>query len=394
MRLRRVVATGFDGEARAACWLVAWAGNKNGVGGSHPQWEPPGAESLPAGRRLRSVPASSLTKARASRETGHGWSAIRSRVVATDDWVGRFCCKPEASIWYGESVSQKRPALFRGRHFEDVVILLCVRWYLRYSLSYRDLQEMMAERGLSIDHVTIWRWVQRYAPVLNQRIRREMRRPNRSWRVDETYVKVAGNWAYLYRAVDSSGARPSNSCCRPIAGQSFKDDVLVWRPCGGSSPRVINVDGLAQLWLRLARNGFLLGAFGAPSESSATRTKVEPRSADAAGSAITCYRWQCCRPTSEWTIQPEHNRSGCSCHVVLWAANIEDRCCAGRRKFAVENASSFSQRHGLSGPPPGTLLRDEVPPSFRVFLLDGLHDYFTHDELRKVVCEVLQEWPT
>jgi transposase-like protein len=63
----------------------------------------------------------------------------------------------------------------------------------------------MAERNLSVDHVTIWRWVQRYAPVLNQRIRREMRRPNRSWRVDETYVKVAGNWAYLYRAVDSAG---------------------------------------------------------------------------------------------------------------------------------------------------------------------------------------------
>ena len=58
---------------------------------------------------------------------------------------------------------------------------------------------------LSVDHVTIWRWVQRYAPVLNQRIRRELRRPNRSWRVDETYIKVAGNWAYLYRAVDSAG---------------------------------------------------------------------------------------------------------------------------------------------------------------------------------------------
>ena len=57
--------------------------------------------------------------------------------------------------------------MFRGRHFEDVVIVLCVRWYLRYSFSYRDLQEMMAERGLSIDHVTIWRWVQRYAPELN-----------------------------------------------------------------------------------------------------------------------------------------------------------------------------------------------------------------------------------
>jgi Transposase and inactivated derivatives len=86
------------------------------------------------------------------------------------------------------------------------VTLLCVPWYLRYSLNYRDLEEMMAESGLSMDHVTIWRWVQRYAPILNQRIRRELRRPNRSWRVDETYVKVAGNWAYLYRAVDSTGA--------------------------------------------------------------------------------------------------------------------------------------------------------------------------------------------
>jgi len=102
-------------------------------------------------------------------------------------------------------VTRKRPALFRGRHFEDVIILLCVRWYLRYSLTYRDLEEIMAERNLSVDHVTIWRWVQRYAPVLNQRIRREMRPPNRSWRVDETYVKVAGKWAYLYRAVDSAG---------------------------------------------------------------------------------------------------------------------------------------------------------------------------------------------
>ena len=65
----------------------------------------------------------------------------------------------------------------------------------------------MAERGLFVDHVTIWRWVQRYAPVLNQRIRRELRRPSRSWRVDETYVKVVGDWA-LYRAVDSTGETP------------------------------------------------------------------------------------------------------------------------------------------------------------------------------------------
>src|SRR5215472_14808333 len=91
-------------------------------------------------------------------------------------------------------------AAFRRRNHP-----FCVRWCLRSSLTYRDLEEIMAERNLSVDHVTIWRWVQRYAPVLNQRVRREMRHPNRSWRVDETYVRAAGNWAYLYRAVDSAG---------------------------------------------------------------------------------------------------------------------------------------------------------------------------------------------
>ena len=70
-------------------------------------------------------------------------------------------------------MSQNRSALFRERHFEDVIIILCVRWYLRYSLSYRDLEEMMAERGLSVNHVSIWRWVQQYAPMLEQRLRRE-----------------------------------------------------------------------------------------------------------------------------------------------------------------------------------------------------------------------------
>jgi transposase-like protein len=106
-------------------------------------------------------------------------------------------------IWWGIAVTRRRPAQFRGRHFEDAIIPW-VRLYLRYSLTYRDLEEIMAERNLAVDHVTIWRWVQRYAPVLNQRICREMRAPNRSWRVDETYVKVAGDWAYLYRGIRGS----------------------------------------------------------------------------------------------------------------------------------------------------------------------------------------------
>ena len=140
-------------------------------------------------------------------------------------------------------VTRERPALFRGRHFEDVIILLCVRWYLRYSLTYRDLEEIMAERSLSVDHVTIWRWVQRYAPILNQRIRREVRHRNRSWRVDETYIKVAGQWAYLYRAVDSAGETiefmlsPKRDL---IAAKLFLRLAL---SAGGPLPRVINVDG-------------------------------------------------------------------------------------------------------------------------------------------------------
>ena len=76
-----------------------------------------------------------------------------------------------------------RPTLFRGRHFRSEIIVLSVQWYLRYLLSYRDLEEMMAERGSVVDHSTIARRVLHYAPILNQRIRREIRRPNRSWRV-------------------------------------------------------------------------------------------------------------------------------------------------------------------------------------------------------------------
>jgi transposase-like protein len=103
-------------------------------------------------------------------------------------------------------MQRNRPALFKGRHFEAEIIVLCVRWYLRFGLSFRNLEEIMAERNLNVDHVTIWRWVQRYAPELNRRCRLEMRMTNRSWRVDETYLRVAGKWTYLYRAVDSTGA--------------------------------------------------------------------------------------------------------------------------------------------------------------------------------------------
>jgi transposase, IS6 family len=143
-------------------------------------------------------------------------------------------------------MERTRAALFRGRHFEDHVIVLCLRWYLRYCLTLRDLEEMMAERGLSVDHSTIGRWVLRYAPELYKRIRREVRPPKRSWRVDETYIRVAGKWTYLYRAVDSAGETidfmlsPRRDA---IAAKHFLQ-LALWRT-GQIRPRVINVDGHA-----------------------------------------------------------------------------------------------------------------------------------------------------
>jgi transposase-like protein len=96
---------------------------------------------------------------------------------------------------------------FKWRHYESEIILLCVRWYLRYALSYRDLEEMMNERGLPVDHTMIYRRVQAYAPELEKRRRSHLRPANDSYRVDETYTKIKGRWYYLYRAVDSPGHR-------------------------------------------------------------------------------------------------------------------------------------------------------------------------------------------
>src|SRR5437773_6874819 len=98
-----------------------------------------------------------------------------------------------------------QPNPFKWRHFEAEIILLCVRWYLHYSLSYRDLEEMMRERGLQVDHTTIYRWVQHYAPELEKRCRPHLKPTIDSWRVDETYIKVKKERVYLYRAVDSQG---------------------------------------------------------------------------------------------------------------------------------------------------------------------------------------------
>jgi transposase-like protein len=95
--------------------------------------------------------------------------------------------------------------VFKGRHFDRSLILLCVRWYLTYNLSLRNLEEMMAERGISVDHTTIQRWTIHYAPLLLEQFNRRKRPVTSRWHVDETYIKVRGRWMYLYRAIDSHG---------------------------------------------------------------------------------------------------------------------------------------------------------------------------------------------
>jgi transposase, IS6 family len=100
-------------------------------------------------------------------------------------------------------VGQERA--FKGRQFTSEVILWAVRWYLMFPISYRDLELMLADRGVAVAHTTIFRWIQAYAPEIEKRIRPHLRTSNGSWRVDETYVRVKGRWMYLYRAVDSRG---------------------------------------------------------------------------------------------------------------------------------------------------------------------------------------------
>ncbi len=135
--------------------------------------------------------------------------------------------------------------LFEGRHFDREIIVLCVRWYLRFKLSFRDLVEMMAERNLSMAHTTIMRWVHRYAPEFERRWNRFARPAGPSWRVDETYVKIRGEWVYLYRAVDRAGNTVDFrlSTRRDVAAaKAFFRKAIKTQ---GSTPTTITLDGYA-----------------------------------------------------------------------------------------------------------------------------------------------------
>jgi transposase-like protein len=185
-----------------------------------------------------------------------------------------LCCKKEADLlrWAEKKkkedsvMTESRP--FKWRHFQADIILQCVRWYLRYPLSYRDLEEMMLERGLPVDHTTIYRWVQQYAPELEKRCRLHLKACNDSWKVDETYIKIKKVWMYLYRAIDSEGntlefllsptrdaeaakrfflkalhsTADSTPQAHPFEEQEAQPTALTDTTALMSAPRVINVD--------------------------------------------------------------------------------------------------------------------------------------------------------
>jgi len=95
---------------------------------------------------------------------------------------------------------------FTNRHFKKEIILMLIRWYLAYALSYRNIEELALERGLEVDHTTVYRWVREYAPLLEANFRKRHKRSvGGSWRMDETYIRLKGKWSYLYRAVDKAG---------------------------------------------------------------------------------------------------------------------------------------------------------------------------------------------
>jgi transposase, IS6 family len=132
---------------------------------------------------------------------------------------------------------------FKGRQHPGEVIILCVRWYLRYPLSYQHVAELLSERGVEVDASCIWRWVQAYAPELNKRCRPHLKPTNKSYRIDETYIKVKGEDKYLYRALDSTGQTIDfllTAKRDAAAAKRFLRKAI--EASGNPMPRVMNVD--------------------------------------------------------------------------------------------------------------------------------------------------------
>ena len=143
-------------------------------------------------------------------------------------------------------MSRSLPNVFKWRQYQGQLILLGVRWYLAYTLSYRQLARLLREQGWTVDHTRLFRWVQRYGPELAKRCRAFLKPTNRSYRVDETYIKVKGKDRYLYCAVDSTGQTIDFLLTAKRDKASAKRFFRrAWRDSANVMPRVINVDKTA-----------------------------------------------------------------------------------------------------------------------------------------------------
>ena len=138
---------------------------------------------------------------------------------------------------------------FKGAHFPKEVILFAAFFYVRYTVSYRDLEEIMAERGVIVDHATLNRWVAKYSPLIANNARRRKAPVDRSWRMDETYIKVKGEWAYLYRAVDKFPSRglQANPC--QAVGKTLDFAARTFGSCSRSAAtRQLRLSSSPVLW--------------------------------------------------------------------------------------------------------------------------------------------------
>src|SRR5215208_7021107 len=160
----------------------------------------------------------------------------------------RLRCRRRPMILNGlvEKLKRRSKDDFKGRHFEATLILQAVSWYLRYPLSYRDIEELFLERGLEVDHATLNRWVLAYAPLIERRLR-AFRKPHcGSIRVDETYIKIRGQWRYLYRAIDKHGT-PVDFLLTALQDQPLLSPDRIGTDGAGSYPPAITAarkDGL------------------------------------------------------------------------------------------------------------------------------------------------------